>query len=93
VDYRVWYATSTTNAPTIAPIVYPTIAPAPTRTPDLSLQVVEPTAPALANRAPGNADHQNLRTEVDDYGMFVLSGLPVVLLFIVGYFVIRRRRA
>lgn len=79
------------NAPAIAPIVYPTMTPAPTAEP--AQPVITPTVPVITNRTPGHVDYQNLRTEVDDYGMFFFSGLPVVLIFIAGYFILRRRRA
>lgn len=80
------------NAPAIAPVAYPTLTPSPAPTATPLTQSTTPTAPALTNKTPGNVDYQNLRTEVDDYGLLLLSGLPVALIFIAGYFIIRRRR-
>ncbi len=90
--YKVWYSRSVTSAPAVAPIPYPTATPVPTTTPELSSGATQPTAPALADKSMANVDYHNLRTEVDDYGMMLLSGLPVALLFVVGYIVFRRRR-
>lgn len=78
---------------TVAPAVYPTLTPVPTATPAPQALIAEPTTPALANSQPGTVDYQNLRTEVDDYPMLLLSGVPVALLFIVGFLILRRRRS
>lgn len=90
---QIYYSTAVADAPALAPVAYPTPTPAPTPTPESQAQVFQPTAPALGNKALGQVDYQNLRTEVDDYGMLLLSGLPVALLFVLGYFILRRRRA
>jgi hypothetical protein len=91
--YKVWYSQRTVDAPAIAPIIYPTSTPVPTATPEPLVQAAEPTLPALLDRTPSSVDYQSLRTEVDDYPLLLLSGLPVALLFLVSYLVIRRRRA
>jgi hypothetical protein len=75
------------------PVPYPTLTPVPTPTPAPQALIVEPTSPVFLDRSPSAVDAQNLRTEVDDYSMLLLSGVPVVLLFAVALFIIRRRRA
>ncbi len=78
--------------PAVAPISYPTPTPVPTAVPELFAQSAEPTALAITDRIPSTVDYQSLRTEVDDYGMLLLSGVPVVLLFLGAFFIVRRRR-
>jgi hypothetical protein len=91
--YKVWYSRSSTSAPAVAPVAYPTIAPTAVATADLQAQSVQPTAPARINSAPSQIDYPSLRTEVDDYGMLLLSGLPVAVIFLLGFLFLRRRRA
>ena len=92
---QIYYSAAIADAPATAPVVYPAITPAPTATPEPIAQSAEPTEPVLANRVPGMVDYQDLRTEVDDYSMLLLSGVPVVLLFAAAFIfiIIRRRRS
>lgn len=92
-DYRVWYSQGLSSAPAIQPVPYPTPAPTIAPTADAPAQAFQPAATQAVDGAVSNVDYQNLRTEVDDYGLLLLSGLPVALIFIAGYFILRRRRA
>ncbi len=93
LSWQIFHSSAVAEAPAVEPLVYPTPAPTPTATPEPILQAVEPTVPASLDRSSSSIDYQSLRTEVDDYSMLLLSGVPVVLFFAAALFIIRRRRA
>lgn len=89
-DFRIWYARRSTSAPAIQPVVYPTSTPSPLPT---------ATRPALQNLStpppvdpsPDEITFNAMKTEVDEYGLIVLSVAPIALLFF-GLLLYRRRR-
>jgi hypothetical protein len=89
-DFRIWYSRSSASAPAIQPVVYPTSTPLllPTVTP--STFVGEAKSPPV-NSTPSEITSDVLKTEVDDYGLIILSIAPIVLLFVIGLLITRRR--
>lgn len=91
-ELRVWYSRGTALAPSIPPAPYPDPAPGPTPLPTAtrSASQVLPTPPPV-NPTPAGITFDALKTEVDDYGLIALSVAPIVLLFVIGLLITRRR--
>lgn len=103
-NYQVWYATSTTDSPPIAPVAVPEI-PAPTPDPSAGVgEIVAASTPTSQIRpvAVDNAARPqvasallpNIRSENDEVVLLVLAIAPVAtaILAVVGLFSLWRRR-
>jgi hypothetical protein len=103
-NYQVWYASSTTDSPAIAPVAVPEIPPptpnpnagvvnsvaAPTPTSQIKPVVVDNAAPPQV----ASALLPNIRSENDEVVLLMLAVAPVVatMLAVVGLFSLWRRR-
>lgn len=101
-NYQVWYASSTTNSPAIAPVAIPAIPP-PTPIAAAATPIVIPTP--ISQIVPVSVEDvirpgstlltPNLRSENDEVVLLLLSAMPVlmvVLLTTISVMLQRRRR-
>lgn len=99
-NYQVWYASSTTNSPAIAPVAVPAIPP-PTPIAAAATPIVIPTPTSQIvlvsvedNARPDNTlMTPNLRSENDEVLLLLLSAVPVlgIVLLTTGVILLRRR--
>ncbi len=100
-NYQVWYASSTTNSPAIAPVAVPAIPPpTPIAAAATPIVIPTPTSPIVPVRVENAARPDstlltpNLRSENDEVLLLLLAVSPVMLVvtFTALLFLFQRRR-